>query len=288
MLQATDTTVAYPTGALASTGLVVHVEPLGNGRSGVVLDTTACHPVDAAWPDQPADRGVLTVAGVAFDIIDCVVGATDGSALYIGGDIPVRRGTDGWGFVAVHIIDGSVEVGARADVRVNADHRHALSAGHTACHLASLALNAQLASAWTKDGALDGLGNPNFDALAIETSAIGEYQSLDVYRIGKSLRKRGFTPAALDDLDAVAAGTNARLTEWLASKAGVTIVADGDGLTSPRAWRCELPGHPVAIPCGGTHLRRLGELRSVTVSLAVEQVESALELRMTTVAAARD
>jgi alanyl-tRNA synthetase len=241
--------------------------------------------VDAAWPDQPADRGTLAVDGGTFDLVDCVVGATDGAALYLGAEVPVRKGTDGWAFVVAHIIEGSVAEGANVDLRVDADYRHALSAGHTACHLASLALNAQLATAWTKEVQLDGLGRPNFDGIAIETSTIGEYGSVDVYRVGKSLRKRGFTPAALDDLDAIVSGANAQLAEWVASGAEVTIAREGDGLTSRREWRCELPGHPVSIPCGGTHLPSLAELASLTISLAADEIAGALELRMTTVAA---
>jgi alanyl-tRNA synthetase len=294
MLPTADTVVTYPTGAVASTGTVIHVEPLSGARTGVFLDTTACHPVDAAWPDQPADRGTLVVNGVTFDIVDCVVGATDGTALYLGADVPVRKGTEGWAFVVAHIIEGAavegsavegaVVEGATAQVRADADYRRALSAGHTACHLASLALNAQLTSAWTKEVQFDGLGHPNFDGIAIETSTIGAYGSVDVYRIGKSLRKRGFTPAALDDLAAVADGANSLLAQWVTSAAEVTIAREGEGLTSRREWRCALPGHLVSIPCGGTHLASLAELASVTVSLATEEIVGAVEVRMSTTA----
>ena len=58
-LPVTDTRVTYPSGALVSTGTVLHVEPAGD-HLAVVLDETACHPVDAAWPDQPADTATIT------------------------------------------------------------------------------------------------------------------------------------------------------------------------------------------------------------------------------------
>lgn len=286
MLPATDTAVTYPSGATVSTGTALHSEPLGDGRSAVILDVTSAHPVDSAWPDQPADRGTLVVGADTVALLDCVVGATDGEALYLAGDIPVRKGTEGWAFVVAHVIDGSIADGATVEVRVDADFRHALSAGHTACHLASLALNSALADAWTKEVPLDGLGHPNFDSVAIESSTISENGSVDLYRIGKSLRKRGFTVAALDDLGAVATAVNARLAEWVATDAAVTISRDGDGLTSRREWRCELPGHPVSIPCGGTHLGSLSELASITIGLATDEVAGAVELRMMTTAVA--
>ncbi|RII89943.1 metal-dependent hydrolase, partial [Clavibacter michiganensis] len=48
------TRVTYPAGSVASGGEVLRVDDLADGTRAVVLDATACHPVDAAWPDQPA------------------------------------------------------------------------------------------------------------------------------------------------------------------------------------------------------------------------------------------
>ncbi|MBF4635947.1 metal-dependent hydrolase [Agreia pratensis] len=288
-LPTADTIVTYPAGDLASTGTVLHSEALDAGRRAVLLDVSACHPVDSAWPDQPADRAVLTVNGVELDILDCVVGSTDGESLHLGGDVPVRKGTEGWAFVTAHIVDDALATaaglleGSEASIAVDADYRHALSVGHTACHLASLALNAELAGSWSKDASLDALEHPNFDALAIETSRIHERGSVDVYRVGKSLRKKGFAPARLvDDLGEVARGVDARLSAWAASGAAASIQRDGDRLTDRRYWTTTLDGHPVSIPCGGTHVANLRELTDTQVTLHAQQGDAALELRMTT------
>lgn len=281
-----DTIVSYPDGALASTGTVVHVEPLANGRAAVVLDTTAFHPVDPVWPDQPADQGTLTVAGVAHPVLDAVVGATDGTSLFVG-DAPVRTGTAGWAFVVCHIVADAtgIEPGASAEIAVEPDARRALSAGHTACHLASLALNESLAGLWTKEVQPDGRGNPNFDQLAITESRILPNGSLDIYRIGKSLRKKGFAaPGLPDQIDEVMATANALLGGWVASGAPVSIERDGGGLGERRTWRCELPDAVVQIACGGTHPTSLGELTGVHVTLELETVDGAIELRMRTTA----
>lgn len=280
-----DTVVEYPAGAVTSSGKVVHTESLGEGRLAVVLDVTAAHPVDAAWPDQGADRGTLRVRGAEIALSGVSVAATDGSALFVGRDIPVRKGTDGWAFLVVHEVAASADVveGDCAEVSVDPDYRRALSIGHSACHLASLALNAALADAWTKEVPSDAAGPPNFDALAIETSTIVEFGSDDVYRIGKSLRKKGFSASALSDGTAgIEADVNATLAAWASAGGPVAVVREGDGLTDRRFWQCELDGSAVSIPCGGTHASALEELSGIAVSLTLSDAAGALVLHMAT------
>jgi alanyl-tRNA synthetase len=268
-LPTSDTRVTYPAGALVSTGTVLHVEPVGD-RLAVVLDETACHPVDAAWPDQPADQATVRFGdgddGREVAVLDCVVGATDGTELYLGDAVPVKKGTEGWAFLVVHLVAGDAAAaaveGATARVEVDAATRHALSAGHTGCHLASLALNAALVGAWRKEVALDTLGAPDFDALACESSRIAPHASTDRYRIGKSLRRKGFDPAALDDLEALGSRIRETLDGWLDSGATVRIDRDGDELTDR------------------THAASLTEFSSIAVWLEREEVDGAVVLSM--------
>ncbi len=282
----TATAVTYPAGATTSTGAVVHLADAGEGRTAVVLDVTAFHPVDTAWPDQPADRGILRLAdGSVHPVVDAVVGASDGGALLLGPDVGVRTGTEGWTFVVAHLVEtGGIAVGDRVDIEVDAAHRAALSRGHTACHLASLALDAALAGAWRKEAPTDALGAPAFDALAIQESRIVPDGSRDVYRIGKSLRRRGFEPAVLEDPSAVEAAANALLADWVAGGGAVAVERDGEALADRRTWVCALPGADVRIPCGGTHVASLAELAAVTISLEPRAVEGGIELVMTTTA----
>ena len=279
------TVVSYPAGATTSRGTVVHATSAGEGRLAVILDRTAFHPVDTAWPDQPADRGVLRVDGVELPIVDAVVGAAQDGKLLLGPDVPVRTGTPGWTFVVAHIVQGAgIAPGATAEVEADGVYRAALSLGHTACHLASLALDAALADAWRKPVPVDALGAPAFDASAIQESRILPGGSRDVYRIGKSLRRKGFDPAALDDLPALASRVNTRLAEWIAGGGAVRIDADGDALADRRTWVCELPAGEVRIPCGGTHVSSLDEIAVATVTFATTAVEGGLELVMVTTA----
>lgn len=279
-LPSSDTIVTYPLGELTAEARVLHIETLADGRSVVLLDRTPCHPVDAAWPDQGPDRAVLG----GFEVLDCVVAATDGEQLFLGSDIPVRKGTDGWAFVVAHLLDAgaSLTEGGTVAVEVHAAHRAAVSAGHTGCHLASLALNAALAAAWSKEPRPDALGSPDFDGTAIETSTIFENGSRDVYRVGKSTRKKGFDATALDDPVALAAQANATLASWIAAGGAISIDREGDGLTDRRYWVATLLGGEARIPCGGTHSSSLAELGAVTVSIETEQLEGAVGMTMQT------
>jgi alanyl-tRNA synthetase len=282
-LPSTDTVITYPDGGLTASGTVLHVEPLPDGRSAVLLDRTAAHPVDTAWPDQPADRGVLRFGADEAPMTDVVTGGIRDGRLLLGAELPVRTGTPEWTFVVAHLVAGAAPAeGDTVEVEVDAEYRAALSAGHTACHLASLALDAALADAWSKPVPTDALGNPGFDALAIASSRIHPHGSIDVYRIGKSLRKKGFAVAALEDSAAVAARANALLSAWVSGGGAVHIARDDDALTARRTWVCELPGGRVEIPCGGTHATDIRDLAGLEVALVVADVEGALQLTMST------
>ncbi|TFC93229.1 metal-dependent hydrolase [Cryobacterium sinapicolor] len=284
-LPALDTTVDYPAGRTESTATVLHVEPLPTGLVAVLLDTTPVHPVDAGWPDQGPDRAVLRTQGTELPVLDCVVGATDGSALYLGRDIPMPNGTPGWAFVVAHLVapDDALAEGLSVVAVVDAGYRQRMSAGHTACHLASLALNRALADRWKKEVRTDALDNPDFDGTAIDVSLIGENGSVDTYRLGKSLRRKGFVTEGLTgQLAEVESVVNAALAEWVATGASVRIDRDGPLLTDRRYWICELPAHEARIPCGGTHVSSLAELGVVRVALSTADAEGTTVLTMET------
>lgn len=280
-----DTVVTFPVGELAATATVVHVAPHGE-QLAVITDRSSFHPVDSAWPDQPADAGVLRAGGRDHAIRDAVVAATDGHELHVG-DIPVRPGTDGWTFVVAHLVDADVPVSEGDEVVLEADGpaRRALSIGHTACHAASLALNRALAGRWSKAAREDALGSPDFDGIAIASSRIHANGSVDRYRLNKSLRRAGFDPNGLaDELGALAASVDATLAEWVAADANVRIERVGEHLTDRRTWVCELPEGSARIPCGGTHAASLGELGAVHVAFELGDDGGTPVLTMTTTA----
>ncbi|WP_022889951.1 metal-dependent hydrolase [Agromyces italicus] len=265
-----DTRVTYPSGALVERATVLHVAPAAAGRVAVVTDVTSFHPVDASWPDQPADSGTITLAdGASLPVRDAVVAASDGEALHLGADVPVRKGTEGWVYLVAHLVDEGSAIAEGDEVEITADAaaRRALSSGHTACHAASLALNLALEGRWSKPARTDTLGRPDFDGIAIASSLIEPNGSLDRYRLNKSLRRAGFDVAGLgDELDALAQTVSATVGQWVAAGSPVRIDRDGDALTDRRYWVAELPGGTASIACGGTHVGSLAELGSVAVA----------------------
>lgn len=265
-----DTRVTYPAGSLVERARVLQAEPAGDGLVAVVTDVTAFHPVDAAWPDQPADSGTIALAdGAQLPVRTAVVAASDGTALHLGADIPVRKGTEGWAFLVAHLVDEGSAIAEGDEVEITADAaaRRALSLGHTACHAASLALNLALEGRWSKPARTDALGRPDFDGIAIASSRIEPNGSLDRYRLNKSLRRAGFDVAGLaDGLDELGPAVTATVGEWVAAGSPVRIDREGDGLTDRRSWVAELPGGTASIACGGTHVGSLAELGSVEVA----------------------
>ncbi len=283
-----STRVTFPGGAVSGRGTVVRLvldaaPERAPGLVGVVTDTTPFHPVDHTWPDQPADSG--TLAG--FVVVDSVTGAAGPDGVLLQAEaVPVRRGERGWTWHVVHVVDlaGALppEPGDAVDLEVDVARRTSLSAGHTACHLAALALNAETADLWSKPAdRVDSLGHPDLDQTAITVSRIEEGGAFDAYRLGKSLRKRGFASAdLLAALGDVEAAVNARLDSWVASGAPVRVDTGGDDtLTARRRWTCELPDGHAEIPCGGSHVASLAALGRVTVEYRPADAGAAVEVR---------
>lgn len=275
----TPTVVTFPAGDLVAQASVQAVLDTARGPV-VVTDRTPFHPVDHRWPDQGADVGVLATEESRLPVTDCVIVATDGEAVQVGAEITARRGDQGWVFAVGHVVSGPAPAeGQPVQLTVQEQPRAALSAGHTACHVASLALNAALSGSWSKPVPVDDLGSPDFDGQALTGSLITPFGATDRYRLGKSLRKKGFDASGID-IDVVAAAVNERLAAWVAADSPVRIETAGPLLTDLREWVCELPEGIARIACGGTHLTSLGQLGAITVTLEM----GADELVMTTAA----
>lgn len=266
-----ETFVTFAHGLTAGDAMVQFVGPSSAGRIAVVVNETPFHPVDHTWPDQPGDVG--TLAG--RPVIDTVMGAMEGNGsngLLVGDQIPVKRGEAGWTWYVVHLVEDSdataVTSGDRVTLEVDAERRRSLSRAHTACHVAALALNRAVAALWRKPAREDSLGFPDFDQIAMASSRMDEGGSIDVYRLGKSLRKKGFDASALDQsLRAIQSAAQQTIERWIATDAAVAVTDAGDRrITAPRHWTCTFASAVGVIPCGGTHVSSLSEIDGAVVS----------------------
>ncbi len=268
----TPTIVTFPGGTLRGEAVVTRVADDPEGTV-VVVDATPFHPVDHTWPDQPGDVGVLTAGGGSLRVTEALMAAvSDEGEFAVGSAIPVKRGAEGWTWLVGHRLDGAAPAwltqGAGVSLAVDEGRRAGLSRGHTACHLASLALDLAVADLWRKGPGEDALGNPDFEGRANQSSRIHEDGAVDEYRLGKSLRRAGFDTetfaATLSDREQ---RINAQLAAWVASGAASLIEVDGPTIVDRRRWRCDLPEGEAVILCGGTHVASLDEFASISVSL---------------------
>ena len=252
----------------------------------LVTDRTPFHPQSHLWPDQPGDVGYARWEGGEAAVGPCRMGAIspDGE-LFVDSAIPVKRGAEGWRFVVVHPLTGDHElaVGSRVTLQVDRDARHALSLGHSGCHLAALALNRVLIPYWRKEvSERDALDQPDFDRLAILTSRVEPMGSREQYRIGKSLRKKGVnSEALLADLALIEEQVNQQLADWISAGGEIRRSRAGEAIIDSRYWHCTLEGKEVTIPCGGTHVTTLAELGQVKVQLTLVEEGFAMLTRVT-------
>lgn len=267
-----STVVSFAGGDVSGSSTVTRVESTAAGDV-VVVDATPFHPVDHTWPDQPGDSGEITLDGSAARVSEAVMAAvSDQGDFAVGSDIPVKRGADGWTWFVGHPLEEAAPSwlvpGTRVDLSVDSSRRAGLSRGHTACHLASLALDLALADLWRKEPGEDALGNPNFEGRANQSSRIHEDGAVDEYRLGKSLRRAGFdTETFAATLAERESSINARLADWVASGASSRVVPEGPTIVDRRSWHCELPEGTAEILCGGTHVATLAEFVSISVTL---------------------
>ncbi|KLV05979.1 metal-dependent hydrolase [Photobacterium aquae] len=292
MTAVTATKVLFPEHCYQSDATVQLAVDANGAGCYIVTDQTPFHPVSHIWPDHPADQGTLVVGGIDHPVLGCHVGAVELATgkLLVGSDIFVKRGTEGWVFVVVHHIGTGIGLtpGTSVHLQVDAAYQQALSRGHSGGHLSSLALNKVLHEQfWRKDASRkDELGHYDFHSYAQSESRVTEDLSTDTYRLGKTLRKRGFNTAEmLEALPEIEQQVNFLLAQWCDSGAPVVIRREGEALTDSRYWQCDLgEGGVVEIPCGGTHVTSLAEYAGLEVSLVAASEQELVMLTKASVA----
>lgn len=294
----TELLVTYPAGSTVERSTVAAVTR-SDGHALFAVRRTPCHPRSPRWPDQPEDRCTLERNGT-----QTATSVQEGYLL--GGELSLGRPPEKQASAAgesesaressaeepglargplacvVHSVPAELApaVGELLTLHVDERYREALSRSHSRCHLVSLALNAALREAWRKEPpARDSLGNPDFDKLAILSSKIDEGGSLDSYRVGKHVRKSGFSVEALSDPEALAGQVKDLAQTWLLSSPAISVTPGECPLAERRTWICELPGATASFPCGGTHPSRMEPDEGLDVEIAWDPAERRLEMR---------
>ncbi|HEX8104891.1 MAG TPA: alanyl-tRNA editing protein [Solirubrobacteraceae bacterium] len=186
------------------------------------------------WDDpylKTAFARVVAVEGRAI-VLDATVfhargGGQPGDTGTLGADVVIDtyNGPDGR---VLHLADGvpSTRAGQRVSSTIDWDRRYGLMRHHTLLHLLHLVLN-------------DAVG---------PVEPLGSAVAADKARIEYPLHRTV-------DLDAISAG----ICELVADDLAATAEFGGDGV---RRW--SIPGQQ-PIPCGGTHVARLGELGHISL-----------------------
>jgi len=274
-----STTVTFPSGSVKEKSSIIGIfaDPQKQDQSILFTERTPFHPVDTKWPDQQADTGELFVGEHVLKVQDCVtaaVGPLRNDRIFTRSEIPAKRGAEGWLFLVGHVIPNRADelqpmLGQAIEMRVDVELRRALSAGHTGCHLAALALNMALADLWKSPDKIDSLGNPDFDGQALRMSEIVQNGSRDEYSLSKSIKKKGFNRHEfIAGIEKYQNAINQILSDWIATRPNIELTPGECGLDEPRTWRCSLPAGTASIPCGGTHLEDLSMVESISVDFS--------------------
>lgn len=283
-----STKITFPGGNIFGESIIIHYENLSNDSSKVMLfvEETPFHPLDNKWPDQPGDKGIITIENEDLEVLECLTAAFNKNTqkIQVDKEITVKRNDPEYFYLVAHVIDKKTLqkykdlIGKKIQLKVDAKYRYFLSKVHSSCHLAALALNKASNKYWKKEFERDSLGNFNLDSIAVIESKINEKQSFDRYHLGKSLKKKGFDSTLfLSDLNLVENEINLQIKNWLSNDLEIYILPKIAYLNDLRKWYCSLPDGKAEIYCGGTHVPKLSMKDIFSVKLRIENTDFIME-----------
>jgi alanyl-tRNA synthetase len=195
----------------------------------VVLDVT---PFYAEMGGQLADHGTIVLDGGATIEVDDVQAPVKG--------LPVHRG---------RLVEGTVTLDEPGTASIDTDRRVAISRAHTATHLVHKAIRESLGDTATQAGSENAPSRVRFDfrsGQAVPAGVLSEVEERVNTRLQEDLE---VTDQVMPIAEARALGAMALFGEKYGDRVRVVSIG-GD-------WSREL--------CGGTHVRRSGELGLVTL-----------------------
>ncbi|MDC9595674.1 hypothetical protein [Xenorhabdus anantnagensis] len=270
---------SFMTGQLSLDAVIIDIFKYNNGYI-IITDNSPFYPENYKWGDQKSDVGVIAFSTHILNIVKTYTAAVIDGRIYIDQNIPNKLSSEDKLIPALYleslngleekiILDEKIIIGKRVKLSVDAEVRHKISAAHSMAHFMSLALNKVANKYWNKNYDTDSLGNFNLDKASIFKSSISELQSVDIYRFGKSIKKKGFDKAAfLQDIDSVNEEMNLTLKNWLSVGSEIQVEYISKNIEDLRLWKSTVENHPVVIPCGGTHIKNTEEIEDVKVEIS--------------------
>ncbi len=226
-------------------------EAAGPGAAEIVFDAT---PFYAESGGQAGDHGeALFEGGVRFIVRDVQKRA---------GDLHAHIG---------EVVGGSVKLGARAQLRVDAVRRRQVMANHSATHLMHAALRKVLGAHVTQKGSLVEADRLRFDFSHGSPLSTAEIEAIED-EVNAQIRANAETGVRVTSPEqAIKAGALALFGEKYGEE--VRVLSMGETGEGGRAYSVEL--------CGGTHVARTGDIAVFAivsesgVSAGVRRIEAA-------------
>ncbi|HEY4273965.1 MAG TPA: alanine--tRNA ligase [Rhizomicrobium sp.] len=155
----------------------------------------------------------------------------------------------------VEVVRGTLSVGDGVDLKVDRERRRATRANHSATHLLHAALKRVLGSHVSQKGSLVTADRLRFDFSHPKPVTAQELERIEA-QVNEVVRQNSDTSTRLMATDqAIAAGAEALFGEKYGDE--VRVLTMGEDLEDPKAYSVEL--------CGGTHVRRLGDIGIFTI-----------------------
>jgi len=162
------------------------------------------------------------------------------------------------GSMHVHVVEvtrGTLSVGDGVDLKVDRERRRATRANHSATHLLHAALKRVLGGHVSQKGSLVTAERLRFDFSHPKPVTEEELERIEA-QVNEVIRQNSDTSTRLMPTDqAIAAGAEALFGEKYGDE--VRVLTMGDDPEDPKAYSVEL--------CGGTHVRRLGDIGIFTI-----------------------
>ncbi len=168
------------------------------------------------------------------------------------------------GSLHVHVVEvtrGTLSVGDAVDLKVDGERRRATRANHSATHLLHAALKRVLGPHVSQKGSLVSPDRLRFDFSHPKPVTPDELERIEA-QVNQVIRQNSDTATRLMPTDqAISAGAEALFGEKYGDEVRVLTMGEdlamGEDLENPKPYSVEL--------CGGTHVRRLGDIGIFTI-----------------------